>query len=195
MKKTGEIMGNYEWHEVDFDHPSFLFLLEDMLKGFIGGPLFYNGYFKTFGLKGDEKVLDFGCGGGAGARSLLKYLNEKGQITCVDISRFWIDRARRRLRGFSNAYCKAGDMRTMDIPDGSFDVITTIHTIHDINPKERQEIVHALVKKMTGQGSFFIREPVKKSHGMPVEEIRSLCIHAGLEETAFIVTKSEYQGT
>ena len=52
------MMAKYEFKEVDFENPSALFILEDMLKGLIGGPLLYNPYFKTFGLKGNEKVLD-----------------------------------------------------------------------------------------------------------------------------------------
>ena len=48
---------DYEFKERDFEHPSALFVLEDALKGLIGGPLLYYPYFKTFGLKGDEKVF------------------------------------------------------------------------------------------------------------------------------------------
>jgi len=50
-------MSNYEFKEYDFEKPSWLFILEDMLKSFLGGPLLYNPYIKSFGLKGDEKVL------------------------------------------------------------------------------------------------------------------------------------------
>lgn len=32
-------MSNYEFKERDFEHPSTLFVLEDVLKGLIGGPL------------------------------------------------------------------------------------------------------------------------------------------------------------
>ena len=116
-------MADYEWKSVDFDHPSFLFVLEDILKGFIGGPVLYNSYFRTFGLKGGEKVLDFGCGGGAGSRCLLKILGDEGHLTCVDISRFWITRAKRRLKNYSNVQCLVGDIRKLDVPDDSFDCI------------------------------------------------------------------------
>jgi ubiquinone/menaquinone biosynthesis C-methylase UbiE len=195
ISEEGGNMGDYEWKPIDFDHPSILFILEDMPKGFIGCPLFYNTYYRAFGLKGNEKVLDFGCGGGAGSRCLIRFLGNEAHLTCVDISRFWIDRAKRRLARFSNTTCRAGDIKTMDIPNCSFDVVTTIHTIHDIGPAERQEVIHALSKKLKDGGCFFIREPIKKSHGMPVEEIRSLLTNAGLNEIEHAITKSEYQGT
>jgi hypothetical protein len=47
-------MGSYEYKEIDFEHPSLLFIMEDKLKGLLGGPLFYNSYLKTFGLNGSE---------------------------------------------------------------------------------------------------------------------------------------------
>ena len=50
-------MGNYEFKGYDFEHPSVLFILEDKLKGFIGGPLLYYPYYRTFGLKGSNMIV------------------------------------------------------------------------------------------------------------------------------------------
>ena len=187
-------MSDYEFKGYDFEHPSILFTLEDILKGFLGGPLLYNPYYRTFGLKGDEKVLDFGCGGGAGSRCLANLLNENGYLTCVDVSRYWITKASKRLEKYSNVECKSWDIRELDISDSSFDVISTIHVIHDIAPAERQDIVNVLSQKLKTGGVLFIREPTKKSHGMPVNEIRALLADAGLKEIEHKETKSEYMG-
>ena len=187
-------MSDYDFKEYDFEHPSILFVLEDILKGLIGGPLLYNPYFKTFGLKGSERVLDFGCGGGVGSRYLAKLLNEDGNLTCVDVSNYWIAKARKRLDKYSNVECKSGDIKELNISDSSFDVISAIHVIHDIAPVERQDIVKTLSWKLKASGILFIREPIKKSHGMPVEEIRALLSDAGLEEIEHEETKSEYMG-
>ena len=187
-------MNNYEFKGYDFEHPSVLFVLEDKLKGLLGGPLLYNPYFKTFGLKGNERVLDFGCGGGAGSRCLANLISKRGHLTCVDVSSYWIGKTRKRLDKYSNVECKSGDIRELDIPDSSFDVISTIHVIHDIAPAERQDIVKTLSQKLKAGGLLFIRELVKKSHGMPVEEIRALLSGAGLKEIEYKETKSEYMG-
>ena len=192
--ETGPEVSAYEFEERDFKHPSVLFVLEDALKGLIGGPLLYYPYFKTFGLKGDEKVLDFGCGGGAGSRCLLKFLNQRGRLTCVDTSNFWVDKAKKRLDKYSNVECRAGDIRELDIPDSSFDVVSVIHVIHDIPPAERRDTVKALAQKLKKDGTVFVREPTKRSHGMPVEEILVLFSEAGLKETDSKATKSEYMG-
>lgn len=187
-------MSDDNFKQYDFEHPSTLFVLEDKLKGLLGRPLLYNPYFKTFGLKGNERVLDFGCGGGAGSRCLANLLSKGGHLTCVDVSSYWIAKARKRLEKYSNVECKSGDIRELDIPDSSFDIISTIHVVHDISPAERQDIVKTLSQKLKAGGLFFIREPVKKSHGMPVEEIRTLLSGAGLKEIEHKETKSEYMG-
>jgi ubiquinone/menaquinone biosynthesis C-methylase UbiE len=182
------------FRQYDFEHPSTLFVLEDKLKSLLGGPLLYNPYSKTFGLKGNESVLDFGCGGGVGSRCLAKLLGKDGHLTCVDISHYWIGKARKRLNKYSNVECKAGDIRELSMPDYSFDVISTFHVIHDITPSERRDAVKALSQKLKTGGLFFIREPLKKSNGMPVEEIRVLLSDAGLNEAQHKETKSEYLG-
>jgi len=187
-------VSDYDFKERDFEHPSALFVLEDMLKGLIGGHLLYYPYFRTFGLRGDENVLDFGCGGGVGSRCLLKFLNSSGHLTCVDTSNFWVDKARKRLGKYSNAECLTGDIRELDITDSAFDVISVIHVIHDISPVERQGTVKALSRKLKAGGVIFVREPIKKSHGMPVEEILALFSESGLKETDGKETKSEYMG-
>jgi ubiquinone/menaquinone biosynthesis C-methylase UbiE len=186
-------MSDSELKEHDFEHPSILFILEDKLKVLIGGPLFYNPYYRTFGLKGNENVLDFGCGGGVGSRCLANLI-KKGHLTCVDISQYWIEKARKRVKKYSNVECKAGDIREIDIPDSTFDVISTIHVIHDIHPKDRQSTVGALTRKLKPGGILFIKERIEKSHGMPVEEIRSSFFSAGLKEIEHKETKSEYLG-
>ena len=187
-------MSHYEFKEYDFEHPSILFVLEDMLKGLIGGSLLYYPYFRTFRLRGNEKVLDFGCGGGAGSRCLANLLSEDGQLTCVDVSSYWIRKARKRLERYSNVECKSGDIRELDISDSSFDVISAIHVIHDIAPAERQDIVKALSQKLKAGGVLFIREPTKKSHGISVDEIQTILSLAGLKEIEHKETKSEYMG-
>lgn len=188
-------MSDYKFELRDFEHPPFLFVLEDMLKDMVGVPLFYNPYIKTYELKGNERVLDFGCGGGIGSRCLAKYLNQGGHLTCVDISNYWIEKARKRLAKYSNVECWVGNIRELDIPDAWFDVISIFHVIHDIAPAERQDTVKALSRILRAGGIIFIREPTKKSHGMSVDEIRTLFSAAGLKETSHHKEKkSEYMG-
>jgi ubiquinone/menaquinone biosynthesis C-methylase UbiE len=186
-------MTEYKFKQPDFDNPSFLFRLEDKLKGFLGGP-FYRTFIKAFALKGDEHVLDFGCGGGVESRFVLEYLEDGGRITCIDLSDYWIQRAKKRLNKYPNASCIQGDIRKLEIPNNFFDMIFTIHVIHDIAPEERQSTVDALASKLKPHCPFYIWEPTKISHGMPIEEIRELLSNAGLEEQTHEKAKSSYKG-
>jgi len=187
-------MSQNEYKQIDFDHPSFLFILEDKLKCLLGGTLLYNSYFKTFKLSGSEKILDFGCGGGTGSICLAKLLNKSGYLTCVDASAYWIDKAKYRLRRYSNVRCIAGDIRKLDTPENSFDIISIIHVMHDIAPGERQSITDRLARLLDKNGKIFIREPIKESHGMSVSEILTLLKNSGLSEIHSEVEKSEYKG-
>ena len=187
-------MVEYRFKQVDFDNPSLLFVIEDLLKNAIGEPLLYDSYFKTFQLKGNEKVLDFGCGGGAGSRSLLRFLSRDGHLTCVDSSNYWIRKAERRLKKYPNAVCKAGDITRLDIPDESFDVISVFHVLHDIVPGNRQATVNALSTKLKQRGMLYVREPTKQSHGISIAELCSLASRAGFKEIGHTITKSEYLG-
>jgi len=178
----------------DFERPSLHFKLEDKLKAFLGGPLFYNRYYKTFSLKGNENVLDFGCGGGTGSKCLIRFLTEGGRLTCIDISKYWINQTRRRLRKYPNTESMVGDIRKLNIPDGSFDVISIMYVIHDIEPAQRLSTVQALSHILKNDGVLYLREPTRKSHGMSVEKIRALFMDTGFKEAASQIKKSEYMG-
>jgi ubiquinone/menaquinone biosynthesis C-methylase UbiE len=187
-------MSEYQFKQVDFDHPSFLFVLEDILKGFLGCRFIYDPYIQSFGLRGDEKILDFGCGGGTGSKCLLQFLNQKGHLTCVDTSDYWINRAKKRLSKFRNVQLIIGDIRELPISDHSFDIITMMHVLHDIEPASRQSVVNALAQKLKRDGSLFIREPIRKSHGIAVNELKSLLKKADFWELNHEQNKTEYQG-
>lgn len=187
-------MSDKKYGQLDFDHPTLGFIFEDKLRSVLGGPLIYNPYYRSFNLKGDEKVLDFGCGGGAGSKNLVKFLNRNGHLTCVDTSKYWIKKATNRLERYNNVDIRLGDIRELKIPDFSFDVISIIYVIHDISPTARQGTINALARTLKKGGSLFIREPTRRTHGMPIEEIRKLLSTAGLRETGHETKRSEYIG-
>ena len=187
-------MSGHKFEKRDFEKPSFLFILEDILKNFLEGPLLYTPYIKSFGIRGNERILDFGCGGGASSRCIAKKLTKGGFLTCVDTSIFWMKKAEKRLRKYNNVELKTGDIRELDIPDSSYDIVSIVHVIHDIEPELRQDTVNSLAAKLREGGRLYIIEPTKKSHGMPTEEIQTLMNNAGLVETDKTIKKSSYKG-
>jgi ubiquinone/menaquinone biosynthesis C-methylase UbiE len=178
----------------DFDKPPFFFTLEEKFKNIDGGSLYYRTDIKSLNLKGSENILDFGCGGGAAVRAMTKHLNEKGHILGVDTSGYWINIARQRLAQYPNVELKTGDIRTMNLPDHSFDVIITLNVLHHIAAEERMSVMTVLTRLLKKDGRFYLGERLQASHGIPVKELRSLLTGAGFTETTFKMNKSKYRG-
>ena len=167
----------------DFDNPSWHFRLEDRLKALLGEPLFYGPLFeRQGGFRGQERVLDFGCGGGVSTRCIARRLASGGSVTGVDVSSHFIRMAERRLRGFPNASVLRGDIRELGMEPGAFDIVSVIHVLHDIAPADRLSTFQALVRLLGQDGRLWILEFTRRGHGMPVEEIRKLASGGALVE-------------
>jgi ubiquinone/menaquinone biosynthesis C-methylase UbiE len=179
--------------EHDFDHPSFWFITEDKLKNLFRSA-YYGKDIQSLDLKGDESVLDFGCGGGTASRYIMDFLTERGHLLGVDTSAYWINIASRRLKKYPNATFKVGDIRTMNLPEGSMNVIMTFHVLHHIEPAERLSVVQELSRLLKEDGRLYIRERIEASHGIPAAELRSLLSRVGLNEVHHALSKSEYRG-
>ncbi|HII02445.1 TPA: class I SAM-dependent methyltransferase [Methanosarcinaceae archaeon] len=183
---------------MSFENPSFLEkIMEEILEYQIlsRSPL-YKAYLRKLPLKGSEKVLEFGSGGGACSRHLVKILSKGGKLTCIDTSEYYISKARQRLQKFDNIEFLNGDVRKPGIPDSSFDMVLIHFAFHHVSGHEKQDIMNSLASKLKKSGTVFIREPIdEKGAELPVEEIRSLMKKAGLEEVDFGMKKIVLAGT
>ena len=68
--------------------PDFLEKLDDYLVRYLGY-FNYKRYSKKLELKGNEKVLELGSGGGNLSRFLTGRLPQ-GELYCIDISPYWL---------------------------------------------------------------------------------------------------------
>ena len=146
------------------------------------GPL-YGRYVRQMGLRGDERVLDYGSGSGAAARHLAARLHPDGRLTCVDISARWQEALRSVLRRYPEVDLRCGDIRTLGLPGASFDVVLVHWMLHDVPPWDRPSIVAELARLLRPGGRLFSREPTSTKHGMPAAQVRELFAAAGLTET------------
>jgi ubiquinone/menaquinone biosynthesis C-methylase UbiE len=160
--------------------------LEVLGQRFLANPLLrplYGRYVDQMGLRGDERVLDYGSGSGAAARHLAKRLEVGGgRLTCMDVSTRWQEAIRKDLRGCSNVDYRRGDVRTMGLPEGSLDVVLVHWMLHDVPPWDRPSILAELARLLRPGGRLFTREPTSPKHGMPAAEVRRLLAAAGLVE-------------
>jgi len=195
IKMKGNEMKEFDPSGIDFNNPSALFRFEDRLKGLMGGPLYYAPYFRSRGgFQGDEQVLDFGCGGGVGTRSIAAELTQGGSVTGVDISTYFSERARKRVARYPDARILRGEITELDLPRQSFDLISIVHVIHDIPRAKRSVTVQALGALLKADGRLWIWEPTRASHGMPTEEIRRLMHEAGLREVSAEIEANAFKG-
>jgi ubiquinone/menaquinone biosynthesis C-methylase UbiE len=78
---------------------------------------------RRFDLRGLESILDVGSGAGQIAKHVLKYADLDARITCIDLSRQMLRRARQRLKSQKPDYV-AADLSYLPFADNSFDGIT-----------------------------------------------------------------------
>lgn len=143
----------------------------------------YRRYVQEMQLRGDERVLDYGSGAGAAARHLAPLLAAGGgHLTCMDVSARWQETLRVVLRAYPDVDLRRGDVRSMGLPDGSFDVVLVHWMLHDVPPWDRPSIVAELGRLLRPGGRLFSHEPTNPRHGMPAAEVRTLLSGAGLKE-------------
>ena len=78
---------------------------------------------RRFDLRGARRILDVGSGAGQVADHVLKYADPGAQVTCFDLSRQMLQRARERLRHGRPSFVTA-DLAHMPFADDSFDCAT-----------------------------------------------------------------------
>lgn len=78
---------------------------------------------RKFDLRGAKSILDVGSGAGQIAGHLLKYGDPDASVTCTDLSRQMLRRARNRLKSRRPRFV-ACDLSQLPFEDASFDCIT-----------------------------------------------------------------------
>lgn len=153
---------------------------------------FYRTAVESLDLQGHERVLDFGSGAGTPARLMAcELLEGGGQLTCVDISKVWLETAQKRLREYPNVTFHLGEISELDIPDASQDVVFVHFVIHDIPVSQRPHVVKHLARKLIAGGRLFIREPLNV---IDQDEIRRLMKQNGLSEIGSSLSQAPLMG-
>jgi arsenite methyltransferase len=98
----------------------------------------------TLRLRGDERVLDLGCGRGAVLTAIARRLTT-GTVTGIDLWSAHDQSGNARDATLQNASLEGvqerinvqtGDMRQLPFPDASFDVVVSSLAIHNINSND-----------------------------------------------------------
>jgi ubiquinone/menaquinone biosynthesis C-methylase UbiE len=86
---------------------------------------------RRFDIRGMKSILDVGSGAGQIAGHLIEYADADARITCTDLSRQMLARARRRLQSDRPAYI-AADLAALPFADGAFDGVTCGYVLEHV---------------------------------------------------------------
>ena len=99
------------------------------------GADFLGVFLERYGLRGDEAVVDAGCGTGRVTELLLRHL-PRGTVLAVDASEAMVEAARRRFAGDGRVRVERQDLRELEVGE-HVDVIFSTATFHWILDHER----------------------------------------------------------
>ena len=99
------------------------------------GADFLGVFLERYGLKGDEAVVDAGCGTGRVTELLLRHL-PRGTVLAVDASEAMVEAARRRFAGDGRVRVERQDLRELEVGE-LVDVVFSTATFHWILDHER----------------------------------------------------------
>lgn len=155
--------------------------------------LYYRAYVQKIGLKGNEKVIDYGSGSGVCSKCLAEKLI-KGRLVCIDISSRWLETARKKLNHYPNTKLLQGYIENLNLKPDFFDVAILHFVIHDIPKQERKPILEHLKSALRQRGRLVIREPLNQKHGIQAEELHNLLTACGLKRLSMTTSKIRLLG-
>ena len=120
---------------------------------------------------GAKALLDIGCGAGNWSIKLLGEIPGMS-VTLLDLSRPMLDRAQQRVTAAGAATVKTlqGDVREMDFPEASFDLIVAGAVLHHLRGDEEWQAVFAMIHDwLKPGGSLWVFDMVT-SESPAVEE-------------------------
>lgn len=158
-----------------YEKPSLWIRIEDDIVHNKLGSYIYKNYIKTLDLRGNENVLDFGSGSGAGSRHLAKFLEKNGgHLTCVDISQFWMDKAKKRMKKYNNVDYLVGQLPDLNLSSNYFDAIYIFYSLHHVSENLRNDIVKEFYRILNEDGKIYIKESQREDDGISIDEIVGL---------------------
>lgn len=100
--------------------------------GFNYNPLYWTEVVKDickyYNLKGDESILDVGCGKGFMLYDFLQF-SKKFSVNGIDISSYAINNSKLEVKKFLSV----GNAKKLNFDDNSFDLVISINTIHNLD--------------------------------------------------------------
>lgn len=111
-------------------------------------------------------VLDLGCGAGNFSLRLREYYPQ-AEFTLVDLSQPMLSRAEQRMKqaGCQNVTTIQQDLRLLEIPDASVDIIVAAAVLHHLRtPDQWQQMFQQCYRWLQPGGAIWVYDLVESDH-------------------------------
>lgn len=148
---------------------------------------YYRGFVRNLGLRGDERVLDFGSGSGVCTRHIAAGLQRGGWLDCVDVCDGWMKVIRKTLQQYENVGYHVGQIHQLSLPESIYELVVVHFVLHEIPAPEHPLVIQALGRLLKPNGRICLREP--QNHGLSLESLDQLAGQAGLQPVSIKARK------
>ncbi len=155
----------------------------------------YKEYLNSFKIKGNEAILEFGCGEGDLSKGIVKKLDKGGYLTCSDISDLSLKELKTTLRRYDNINYCFGDIRKMNMDYKIYDKIILNSILEFIPKDERLSYVKFLLLLLKPKGKFFVRQSISTHEGISSTEVRKIMRQAKMIEGHYQFDKARKNKT
>jgi len=128
-------------------------------------------------LRGDEQVLDIGCGTGTLSRDIAAELSDKTQSRCtgLDAAEKMIEIAKRKAAGIPNIHFDAAIAEHLPYESKSFDAMVSSFFFHHIHFELKEQVLAETARVLKPGGRFIIVDV-----DIPTTRFGALCARSGL---------------
>jgi ubiquinone/menaquinone biosynthesis C-methylase UbiE len=109
----------------------------------------------------DMRLLDVGSGTG----DFLTFVKDNWpelSVSAVDLSRYYLAEAVRRLDRWGGAGAVAGAAEALPVADASIDVATCIYLLHEVPAAEREKIAHEVARALKPGGRLIVVDSLQQ---------------------------------
>jgi len=116
----------------------------------------YHTLIKLADLKGNEKVLDVGCGPG-NLDLIIAGVLDKGSVSGIDIAPKMIETAKKKAQGYRMDY-RVGDSTRLPYENNGFDAVFTCLIYHHLNYQEKNQTLKEIHRVLKPNGRYISLE-------------------------------------
>lgn len=127
-------------------------------------------------LRGDEQILDLGCGTGTLTRDIAAALTDKRKSICIglDAAEEMTQIARRKAVGIPNIRFESAIAEKLPHADASFDAVVATFFFHHLHFELKKNVLAEAARVLKPGGRFIVVDV-----DIPTTWFGALCAHAG----------------